>query len=838
MPKVVKIGLQPKQGRLLEMLKDEDAPCIGIGGGRGAAKSSGADRVAITLLTEQPGTLACMMMRNWDQIFKYHIEPISRDFEWLAKSIKRTMPASLKIGKSQLDFSYAENLDDIERRFRSANYKYIFIDQAEQFSEKEIREIRKANRVKGGGKAKIVLLFNMRGAGIAGLRKWFYLHDVNKDEDPNDYAFLKVNPWDNIEWVRVPLEEDGYTEYDYYHWTDEQRKAYAAERGPYTKGLATDDEVIRKADWEGDWDSLEGVYFSNSFDQEATRITADMAEHLNKPWASHWLAQDWGKTHNCATYWAMRIHLSPSEAKTQLGWDVPDGINVTTIYREMIVNEMDPAQVARSIIDSTPEPERKQHKAFFLSPEEATDDPNCVGSQQSKVLRLAGMPGAIKADNERIGGWMLIDKMLRATKGRGWGVDKEGNRFQYTDALLISVECQELLAAIPILMRDPKNLDDVLKTDKGSARIEQDVSDACFVAETQIWTKRGDVAIEKVVPGDEVMTRKGWRKVAHSWMTRKDALVVRAIFSDGSVVVCTPNHLFATDKGFVQLDSLRYSDKLITWKQLSLTEEYTPSEKMGTTQTDSSSFTERCGSFTKGRFLKGTLSTTSTILQRALQTYRNLHVLLQKSTQESMRPTDQTRRSTLRKYVHSLLGGIGLQRDASGTVSTPQALFAQNMRGSARSAGSSLLEIVEESSVPTTANRHGVESSNSISSQTNARFAEKNLAITDTTKPSIAAENAPQLVGLQQAGFADVYDLEVEEEHEFFANGMLVHNCRYLLKSMLAPKKRTEEDRYQEQMAQADPAVRLMLTFRHQIKAKSKKPVLRKMPPSWRGNLG
>lgn len=203
-----------------------------------------------------------------------------------------------------------------------------------------------------------------------------------------------------------------------------------------------------------------------------------------------------------------------------------------------------------------------------------------------------------------------------------------------------------------------------------------------------------------------------------------------------------------------------------------------------------------------------------------------------------MRPTDQTRRSTLRKYVHSLLGGIGLQRDASGTVSTPQALFAQNMRGSARSAGSSLLEIVEESSVPTTANRHGVESSNSISSQTNARFAEKNLAITDTTKPSIAAENAPQLVGLQQAGFADVYDLEVEEEHEFFANGMLVHNCRYLLKSMLAPKKRTEEDRYQEQMAQADPAVRLMLTFRHQIKAKSKKPVLRKMPPSWRGNLG
>src|SRR6266567_1769432 len=277
------IALQPKQSKLLSLIKSSRASVIGVGGGRGAAKSSGADRCIVTLMYEWKGLVSCMVMRNFDQVFKYHIEPIRRDFPWLESSLKTSMPASLKIGSSQLDFSYAENMDDIIRRFRSGNYDVVIIDQAEQFSGREIREIRKATRSRGGRQAKIVLLFNMRGSGIQDLRKWFHLHEVNKDEDPDDYVFLKVNPWDNVEWVRAPLKEDGYTVREYYSWTDEARKSYAAQRGPYTRQLATDDEVIRKADWEGDWDSLEGSYFANTFDLESTRIPPVLAEAIWKP---------------------------------------------------------------------------------------------------------------------------------------------------------------------------------------------------------------------------------------------------------------------------------------------------------------------------------------------------------------------------------------------------------------------------------------------------------------------------------------------------------------------------------------------------------------------------
>lgn len=40
------------------------------------------------------------------------------------------------------------------------------------------------------------------------------------------------------------------------------------------------------------------------------------------------------------------------------------------------------------------------------------------------------------------------------------------------------------------------------------------------------------------------------------------------------------------------------------------------------------------------------------------------------------------------------------------------------------------------------------------------------------------------MLGLLAAGTADVYNLSVDGEEEYFANGVLVHNCRYLLMSI------------------------------------------------------
>jgi hypothetical protein len=475
----IAIGLQPKQWRLRDLITEGPAVCVGAGGGRGAAKSGAADRIVVSLLMEEPGVLACIVMRNYDQVFKYHIEPIKRTFPQLERYLSTSnknliLPTGADADGneicSQLDFSYGENLVEIERRFRSASYKYIIIDQAEQFTVQELREIRKACRWPGGGKAVAVLLFNMGGASIQDLRKWFDLHEYNEREDPADYAFVHFYPWDNVEWVRSALLEDGLSPKDYYRWTDPERKAYAAERGPYTKGLASDDDAIRNRDWESSWDSFEGAFFGRVYDKASTMVDRDTIAAIQKPWDKLWMSQDWGKAHYCCTQWHSMSTLSPTDALAILGWVVTTPLKVIVTYRRLIVSELTSTQVGQAIVKATPEDERRRIKNFYLSPDAfgERDSANTIADNQGKETRAAHMPFPEAADTDRPGGWSLMHSMLWNTKSHGATGDT---------VWLISSDCPEVLDSIPLLMRDPKDLDVVLKTDKGQAKLEQDVAE-------------------------------------------------------------------------------------------------------------------------------------------------------------------------------------------------------------------------------------------------------------------------------------------------------------------------------------------------------------------------
>jgi hypothetical protein len=60
---------------------------------------------------------------------------------------------------------------------------------------------------------------------------------------------------------------------------------------------------------------------------------------------------------------------------------------------------------------------------------------------------------------------------------------------------------------------------------------------------------------------------------------------------------------------------------------------------------------------------------------------------------------------------------------------------------------------------------------------------------TDTNALGLALGSVVQFLGFVPAGFADVYDIETEEVHQFYAGGILVHNsARYGLKSFLSPR--------------------------------------------------
>src|SRR6202000_43527 len=433
-------------------------------------------------MREEPCVI-CIVMRNYDQVRKYHIEPMKRTWPELEKYFITSI-AKLKIpvygGFSEIDFSYAENLVDVERRFRSANYKYILVDQAEQFIEAELREIKQANRFAGAaqGVCKTLLAFNMGGAGIQTLRKWFHTKEYNALERPEDFEFVHVFPWDNVEWVRAALAEDGYTAKDYYSWSDKERMLYAEVRGDYTKNLNSQDEALRQRDWFGSWESLEGAYFGRVWDLAAVQRTPDEIARVLKPWSNRWMGQDWGKGHFNVTYWAGRHVLSPSEILDIFGWVVTKPVGVVCFYREMVVSELGSSEVAKAIGEKTPADERKHIKRCSLSPDAfgEWDSENTIAIKQGIELKGYGMPIPEEADTDRIGGAGLMYNLLLETKRIKAGTWQGG------DILLISSECPELIQAFPAVMRDPKNIDDILKTDKGQARIEQDAIEAARYA--------------------------------------------------------------------------------------------------------------------------------------------------------------------------------------------------------------------------------------------------------------------------------------------------------------------------------------------------------------------
>jgi hypothetical protein len=259
---------------------------------------------------------------------------------------------------------------------------------------------------------------------------------------------------------------------------------YCATRGDYGRNLNAQDEALRKRDWLGSWEALEGSYFGRVYDQDSTLRPREQIAALIQPWWARWISQDWGKGHYCVTQWHARGVISPKQAKEILGWDVEKPLKVVVTYREYIAGgaaesdeggsrELGEADIARQIVERTPAAERPMVQDFFLSPDAFEMSVRRVGQNEiaeimGEVLKEGGLPYPSKADNSRVDGWTLMYNMLLATKRHG-AKDEE--------VWLISVDCPQLNNAIPLLMRDPKNLDDVLKTDKNAAKLEQDCGD-------------------------------------------------------------------------------------------------------------------------------------------------------------------------------------------------------------------------------------------------------------------------------------------------------------------------------------------------------------------------
>jgi len=87
----------------------------------------------------------------------------------------------------------------------------------------------------------------------------------------------------------------------------------------------------------------------------------------------------------------------------------------------------------------------------------------------------------------------------------------------------------------------------------------------CFAENTQIETEQGLKQIKDIKVGDMVQTHKGMKKVVNVSITKKTGRMIKMYFSTKQSLVCTPDHpIYESNRGWQYAEELNIGDKLQT----------------------------------------------------------------------------------------------------------------------------------------------------------------------------------------------------------------------------------------------------------------------------------
>lgn len=324
----------------------------------------------------------------------------------------------------------------------------------------------------------------------------------------------------------------------------------------------------------------------------------------------------------------------------------------------------------------------------------------------------------------------------------------------------------------------------------------------CFVGDTMVTTDHGEVPIKDIKIGDRVLTRFGFSEVYNSLCTSRNTRYFFVTLCD-KTLRCTYDHPIYTSRGFIPAYQLKVGDEIVTIKNGKQCNEKLQHTTVlssivilkqnviaiGDTLRAGLKLTARCkrfhstatfGLWSVAQFPKAimfiTLMAITAITQSAtwlccwvLSTLSTMARICPKSKRKctdsnsKQSETKQPSGTTPRKGASGILKTLRNKwRDLSSRLTLANAVAKSSevvLRKVARSAG-----II--------ANQNGADSKGSTTWSVFVQSVALNLLSIATQSRSIVAGH----VGLSIAERCEVYDISVDAA-EFFADGILVHNC-------------------------------------------------------------
>ena len=396
-----------------------------FGGAAGPGKSKALMMEAIVRANEHPGVNTLLLRRTFPELESSLLQYFRRDVpRELYRSYNDSKHVVTWFNQSTTQFGYSRSESDIYQ-YQGAEYLFIGIDELTMFTLGQWQFLTSRNRCPvAGARPNMAGATNPGNIGHAWVKSLWIdkLAAAGMDSpgkyDPGDYEFIPARLCDN------PI--------------------YAADEN-YLKSLDALPENLRRAFLEGDWTVFAGQYFDNF---NTVRHVIRPEEIQFEPWWPRWISIDWGFEHPAAVYWHAAAPAAGDSGSGERASSTAASRTIT--YRELTAQHMSPRDLAVAILDHSV---NEKISAVYLSPDAFArhTDRETIADQMGNIFVAFGLPRPEPADNDRVGGWMLMYQMLEAEE---W---------------LITSNCIELIRTLPNLVRDNVRVEDIAKIDGDDA---------------------------------------------------------------------------------------------------------------------------------------------------------------------------------------------------------------------------------------------------------------------------------------------------------------------------------------------------------------------------------
>ena len=306
----------------------------------------------------------------------------------------------------------------------------------------------------------------------------------------------------------------------------------------------------------------------------------------------------------------------------------------------------------------------------------------------------------------------------------------------------------------------------------------------CFTGDTLIETEHGPKRIDEIIEGEKVWTSGGLRRVERLFKNgRKKIWNISIIFANFTVrMSVTPDHKVKVGEQWKKVSELKKGDTL--WLSRFLTERNTGYIlENDISQGGQGACIESSGNTTTARSRQDTKSTTKTAIRRIMTSAISSASRLKPTVQSILTRlfaggNPKSPASICSKSDPLQQSGIGAKKGESGTGCTQSERKRRMLSVPASAADlNSCPYIQTQDFAPINARQNGDETSTSTRREGLVSSAGKSSARTNLETPFVAVAAVVQDIEFHNAEQREVFDLCVNDIHEYFANGILVHNC-------------------------------------------------------------